>query len=519
MPQENTERLIERAKKSFGERDSNRGMMEDAMEIINPFRNTYSGQKDSHNKPSKQFDSTAMIAANNFVNTMQSKFTPPFARWAELKAGPGVPEKQRKAMNKELAKLTDVVFTYLNASNFSNASAEMWWDLGFGTGCMFVLEGDETNPLNFVTVPGSQIGLEEGTFSSVWGIFRERKCKGRLITATWKDAKLPKDLADSIKEKGDQEVDLVEAIYWDNTDMVWRYEVLHEGSKSSLLMREFGEDVALTPRWMKIPGYNTGIGPFLLAMADYKTLNKMKELSLKMAALNVFGTYTVANNAGFNANTAVIRPGAFIPVERNGGPNGPSIAALPSTGNFQIQEFMMNDLKDQIRQVMLDNRLPQESSAVRSAFEISQRIKELSTDIGAAFGRLYFEFVQKLFRRVVAILQRKGLIQLPEGFDIDNFFVQVQVTSAIAQTQAVEDVQKFTQAFSIIQGISPQLALMAVEVEAAPDWLFEKIGAPATLLRSEDGKQQMQQMVAQMIAATQAQAAAGQNQPAPAPQQ
>ncbi|MGB0818091.1 MAG: portal protein [Candidatus Puniceispirillaceae bacterium] len=486
MAQLDIDKLVARAEKGFTERDINRQMFEDCYEYMLPYRNTFNKDGDqSHNRPTVQYDSTAMHAAANFVNTMQGNFTPVFTRWAELKAGPGVPEKQRKRYNKDLEKLTDVIFTYLNASNFATASAEAFFEWGIGTAALWLHEGDQQQPLNFMATPMSEMGLVEGRFGTVDGRFRKYKVKARLIKATWPNDKvdLGSDLADLVRNNPDEDVELIEACYYDYDDFVWRYEVIYEKSKHRLLAKTFNEEICFTPRWLKIPGHAFGIGPFILAMADVKTLNKMKEYMLRNAALSVFGVYTVASNGGFNPNMAKIQPNAFIPVERNGGPSGPTIQALERTGSFDVQEFMIQDLQDSIRKTMLDTRLPDQQPTPATAFEIAERIKEFQQDIGSAYGRAMFEFVQPLFKRIIAILSRKGLIELPEGFEIDNFFVQVQVVSPIAQTQALEDVQKFMQTFQMTAGINPQLALMAYEVEKVPGWLTEKTGSPAALLR------------------------------------
>jgi hypothetical protein len=504
------DKLMARANKAFSDRDLNRPLFEDSYEFMLPYRNTFNKGDGSHNKPTVQYDSTAMNASSNFVNTMQSNFTPVFTRWAELKAGPGVPEKQRTKYNKELTKLTDIIFTYLNASNFSTAAAEMFFDWGIGTGALWLHEGDESQPLNFIASPMSEIGLIEGRFGTVDGRFRKYKIKARLIKHTWPNDKvnINEDLAQIIRDKPDDEIELIEACYYDYDEFVWRYEVVYEKSKHRIIEKTYTEEICFTPRWLKVPGHAYGIGPFVMAMADIKTLNKMKEYMLRNAALSVFGVYTVAGTGGFNPNAAKIAPNAFIPVERNGGPNGPTIQALPRTGSFDVQEFMIQDLQDSIRKTMLDTRLPEQQATPATAYEIAERIKEFQQDIGSAYGRAMFEFVQPLFRRIVSILSRKGLIQLPEGFEIDNFFVQVQVVSPIAQTQALEDVQRFLQTFQMTAGIDPQLALLSFEIEKVPQWLTEKTGSPADLLRDNAEIDEIKGQIAQLIAAQQAQAQA-----------
>lgn len=499
MAQLDVDKVLARAEKGFTERDLNRSLFEDSYEYMLPYRNTFesAGRGGTHNKPTVQYDSTAMQASANFVNTMQANFTPVFTRWAELKAGPGVPEKQRKKYNKELEKLTDVIFTYLNASNFATAAAEMYFDWGIGVGALWLHEGDQQQPLNFMATPMSEMGLVEGRFGTVDGRFRKYKIKARLIKHTWPNdnVKMDSALADIARDRPDEEVELIEACYYDYDEFVWRYEVIYEKSKHRLVEKTFNEEICFTPRWLKVPGHAIGIGPFVMAMADIKTLNKMKEYMLRNAALSVFGVYTVASNGGFNPNTAKIAPNAFIPVERNGGPNGPSIQPLERSGSFDVQEFMITDLKDSIRKTMLDTRLPEQQPQPATAFEIAQRIKEFQQDIGSAYGRAMFEFVQPLFKRIIAILSRKGLIELPEGFEIDNFFVQVQVVSPIAQTQAIEDVQKFMQTFQMTAGINPQLALMAYEIEKLPQWLTEKTGSPSALLRDIDTEELKQALL------------------------
>ena len=499
MPSLSIEKLLTRADKAFSDRDQNRFLFEDAYEYLMPYRNTFNNQGDTtHNKPTVQYDSVGMQASMNFVNTMQANFTPVFTRWAELKAGPGVEEKFRKKMNKELEKLTDTIFAYLDASNFSTAAAEMYFDWGIGTGALWLHEGDQNQPLNFIATPMSEMGIVEGRFGTIDGRFRKHRIKGRLIEATWPNDKvdLGSDLSARVADDPDGEIELTEACYFDYDEFIWRYEVIYEKAKHRLLEKSFTEEICFTPRWSKIPGFALGVGPFVMAMSDVKTLNKMKEYMLRNAALSVFGVYTVAAQSGFNPNTAIIEPNAFIPVERNGGPNGPSIQPLDRAGSFDVQEFMIQDLQESIRKTMLDTRLPEQQPQPATAFEIAERIKEFQQDIGSAYGRALFEFVQPLFKRIVSILLRKGLITLPDNFEIDNFFVQVQVVSPIAQTQAIEDIQKFMQAFTMTSQINPQLALMAYEIEQLPAWLTEKTGSPASLLRDIDKEEIKQALLA-----------------------
>ena len=320
----------------------------------------------------------------------------------------------------------------------------------------------------------------------------------------WKSATIPDSL--NIEGKPEKMVEVTECFYYDYDDITWRYDVIVE--KECIYYTEHVEEICLTPRWLKIPGHSYGVGPFVLALADVKTLNKLKEFLLRSAALDVAGVYTITSDGAMNPNTLNIAPNTFIPVERNSGENGPSIQRLDTSANFQLQEYITQGLQDQIRKTLLDNRLPAETAQPKTAFEIAQRMREFQTDIGSAFGRIYFEEIIPTWKRGLSILARRGLIQLPEGFTIDNLFIQVQVVSPIAQTQQAEEVQKFMQSYQMVATINPQLAMTRYKIEDLPEWLTEMTGTPSKLLRGEAEAGELEKMVAQLVAQQQMQAQA-----------
>lgn len=496
MAKAQPEKLLERAGKAFADRDANRNLFEDCYELYSPYRNTLSHQSPTLNKPTRQYDSTGQISAASFVNTLQREFTPPFTKWSILKAGPGVPEDKQPAINQQLEIISDIFFAYLNASNFATAAAEMYFEWGIGTGCLWFHEGDEVQPFNFITTPISQIGISEGKHGNVDFRVRRHPVKGRLLTEMWPKAKIPANL--DIKNNPDKEVEVTECFYFDYEDLLWRYDVIIQ--KECIFYTMHDEEICFTPRWMKIPGFPYGVGPFVMALADVKTLNVLKEFLLRSAALDVAGVYTITSDGAMNPNTLNIAPNTFIPVERNSGENGPSIQRLDTSANFELQEYIANGLQDQIRKTLLDNRLPAETPQPKTAFEIAQRMREFQTDIGSAFGRGYFEYVQPVWKRGLTILMKRGLINLPKGFTIDNFFVQVQVVSPIAQTQQAEEVQRFMQSYQMISMINPTLAATSYKVEDLPKWLTEMTGTPSKLLRSEAEAGQMQDIIAKFAA-------------------
>ena len=314
--------------------------------------------------------------------------------------------------------------------------------------------------------------------------------------ATFPDAKLTSDLSDCIQDNPEKEIELEEATYWDDKDKLWRYEVIYKNDK--IVKREYEVNPWIIVRWSKVAGEVFGRGPLLQALPDLKMLNKAKELMIRAAQLNIFGVYTVADDGVTNPNTIKIAPNAMIPVARNAGPSGPSIAPLPRTGDFNAQAFMFEDLTQRINTLMLNDRLPPDAGPVRSATEIVERMKQLQVDTGAAFGRLIFEFVQKLLQRVIHVLENRNIITFGEGIKIDNMNVTTQILAPLAKAQGLEEVNTIVNTDQVLKGIDPtgNLSQLTLNVDDIGAYVADKLGVSPSLIRTEEQKQELKQQAA-----------------------
>ena len=485
------EKLIERAKLARDLVMENQSLFEELDEYASAFKNTWNNSS-TYKANNKTYNSLATTCVNNFINTMTSSFTPVFAQWAELKAGPMIEVDKRDDVQRKLDQITEILFAYLNVSNFQTSSAEMYYELAKGTSALLITETTDDVPFTFQSIPLSKIGFLEGKNGKIDFIVRCNEIENRLIKETWKKAKLSDTLERAIKDNPTKKTEVKECFYYDYETFIWHYQVVIEGDKHIIFESTTKTCPIVITRWSKVPGVVTGEGPLMTALPDIKTLNKMSEYSLKSAALNVFGCYTVADDGVMNPNSLQIIPGGFIPVSRNGGPEGASITALPTVGSFQTQEFMIDKLEASIKKLMLNNNMPEESAAVRTAFEISQRLKEGQLNIGASYGRLVFEFVIPTFRRILEILFKTGRIKTDESIDIDGLFVNVQITSPLAQEQKTEELNKTIQAYSMVAQISPELAMTSFNLEALPKYIIEQMGAPANTLRTDEEIAQLQ---------------------------
>ena len=267
---------------------------------------------------------------------------------------------------------------------------------------------------------------------------------------------------------------------------------------------------------MKVAGEVYGRGPLVTAIPDIKTLNKTLELLLKNASLSIAGVYTAADDGVLNPQTIRIVPGAIIPVARNGGPQGDSLKMLPRSGDFNVAQIVINDLRMNVKKILLDDTLPPDNMSARSATEIAERMRELSQNLGSAFGRLIAETMVPLVARVMHVMDERGLIAMP--LRVNGLEVKVTPVSPIAQAQNMGDIEKITQWVQLSSSLGPE-GQMAVRTGSIADYIADKLGVPANLRTTLEERQQMMEQAAQVAQAAAQQQAAGQQQPAEPPQQ
>ena len=289
----------------------------------------------------------------------------------------------------------------------------------------------------------------------------------------------------SKKEAPHTEIELVEATCYHDDDGLYGYYLVTDKTKDSqpktIVYRTMTTSPWIIARYMKASGEVMGRGPLLNALPDIKTVNKVVEFLLKNASLAIGGIYTAADDGVLNPQTVQIRPGSIIPVSRNGGPSGPSLMPLKTASDVNLTQLVIQDLRMSIKQALLDNSLPPENMSARSATEIVERMRELATNLGSAFGRLITECMVPMVRRSLAVMDQLGLVVLP--LRVNGLEVKVIPVSPLAKAQAMDDVQDMMQWLQFAQSLGP-MGLAAVRMDAVLDYMAGKLGIPQTLITS-----------------------------------
>jgi hypothetical protein len=491
------EDVLKRHDKALTKKEDFRNLYEECYEFALPQRNLYDGYYEGkvggQKKMNRVFDSTAINSTQRFANRMQSGIFPPQRKWCRLEPGPDIPEDRKEEAQAALDIYSDKLFASLKQSNFDIAIGEFLLDLSVGTAVMMVQPGDDVNPLNFIPVPQFLVSFEEGANGQVDNVYRRMRLKGESIMRQWPDAVIPDDLQKKIDQKPTEDLEFIEATVLDQKRGDFCYHVIHKESKTELVYRRMEESPWIVSRYAKVAGEIYGRGPLITALPDIKTLNKTLELLLKNASLAIAGVYTAADDGVLNPNTVKIIPGAIIPVARNGGPQGESLKALPRAGDFNVSQIIMNDLRMSIKRILLDESLPPDNMSARSATEVVERMKELSQNLGSAFGRLINETMIPLVTKILRVMDQRGLIDLP--LKVNGLEIKVSAVAPLAMAQSMEDVQNVLQYAQIVQQAGPE-AQMTLKTDAMMDFIAEKLGIPQKIRNTQEERAMMAQQMA-----------------------
>tara|TARA_R110000868_G_scaffold407111_1_gene688208 strand:+ start:2578 stop:4173 length:1596 start_codon:yes stop_codon:yes gene_type:complete len=496
------EDVLQRHDKAMTKKEDFRNLYEEAYEFALPQRNLYDGHYDGKvggsKKMNRVFDSTAINSTQRFANRMQSGIFPPQRQWCRLEPGSDIPPDRTAEAQAALDLYNEKLFDTLKQSNFDIAIGEFLLDLCVGTAVMMIQPGDDVNPINFIPVPQYLVSFEEGANGQVDNVYRRMRLKGEALLRQWPDATISSELQNKIDQKPTDELEFIEATVFDQKRGDYCYHVIEKTSKKEIVYRRMEYTPWIVSRYAKVAGEIYGRGPLITAMPDIKTLNKTLELVLKNASLAISGVYTAADDGVLNPNTVKIMPGAIIPVARNGGPQGESLRPLPRSGDFNISQIVMNDLRQNIKRILLDESLPPDNMSARSATEVVERMKELSQNLGSAFGRLINETMIPLVSKMLQVMDQRGIINLP--LKVNGLEIKISPVAPLAMAQNMDDVQNILQYVQIAQQVGPEGAT-SIKIDEVMDYIAEKLAIPQRLRPTPKErmmiKQQMQQQAQQ----------------------
>jgi len=474
-------------------------VFEECYEYALPQRESFYYEVSGQRRDDKIFDSTAVVAVQEFASRLQSGLVPNFARWADLTAGSEVPKEDRDSVNNDLDEVTEYVFEVLQNSNFSQEVHESFMDLAVGTGVLVCEEGDSINPIRFSAIPLPHVILDTGPDDRIDHVFRERKnIRYDQLKILYPKGMFDEQVMALMSNQGDQTTTVLEVVCRDYSQLnqeAFIHYAFCMTTKTVLMQRSMkgvGSNPFICFRWSKCAGEVYGRGPLFNALSDIKTVNLTVEMILENAQMAISGIYQMEDDGVINVDTINLVPGTIIPKAMGSA----GLQPIQAAGRFDVAQLQIDRAQTAIKKNLYSEMLGDPNRTPASATEVAERMADLSRRIGSAFGRLQIELVQPVLQRVIYILKKQGRIEVPT---INGREVKIKSVSPLAQAQANQDISSVSRFLELAQSaFGPDAMQILVNSEMTAAYLAKKFGVPDTLIRDEDERKEIVALMQQM---------------------
>ena len=449
------------------------------------------------------FDSTAMQAADTFVNFIKSAVIPSNVDWLKLEAP--TPYENDVDIQKVLDITANRILKALSDSNFYMQATSYLRDFAIlGNGSMYVSENKPQRNYDGSTFGG--LNFEAVPIARMWwdiGADQRASMKVRMFEMPARDAYKffggqPGAYAEMLLKTGDTmgKVTYYHFCYENENDVP-------KGLKSKTtkkfvsqfvctdmqpeIVRESGYDYApyIVSRWMVVDGEVYGRGRGHLARPDAKGINELRRQILVAAGKDLAPVLMVENDSVVNLDISpnglmVTRP----PVKLN-----PSY--LRSESNYQVADMIAREDREQIRKAFMGDVFEDPETQPRSAEESRQRQSRVLQKMAAPAEVMSYEFLTPLINSVMELMNRGGalpeLAALSQEMDLD---LEAKYQSPVFTAQKASNTFK-VQAFlerrlMMFQATQDPVWLDDVDYDAVTAYDGKVSDVPAEIFRSPE---------------------------------
>lgn len=492
---------VEGIKKRFALAEERRSMwrspLQDMYDFTIPNRETFNFHSPGQRKARHIFDSTAPESVNTFVSEITGSTTPEAAKWMKYEAGSDIPDGEKKDANKALEDATETFFKYMSHSDFGSQVNISHQDMSISTGCLLVEQGNDIDEplLKFTAVPLAELYLEPTSLPKIHTAFRKHTMKAQEVMIKYPEAKLSAKKKKFIEDEPTSDVEIIDGSQVFNFEDKTYHQVVLWGDED-IFNQSYGKSApAIIYRWSKVAGETYGRGPVDMAMADIRTVNKVKEYTLKNAALILSPPMMGASDGIFNPHTARVHPGSIMAVTST---DPAPLVPLQVGGDLRVGQFVIEDLQANIRKILFADAVGDLNDPVQSATFNMIRQQEMLKKRGANFGRIRSEFIFPLVDRITQILVDAGKIP---PIKVDGRDVTLKMSSPLASAEQQTNVDNVLLYMNAMEALPEQVKLLGASLESVPAFLVENLNLPEKLARSEEQIKQGQEILLQQAQA------------------
>lgn len=444
------------------------------------------------------YDLTLLIGTRTFVNRLVNSLIPQNQQWLRFIPGEEIDEDTKDEAARELQKLTDKFFFYLDNSSFYLATPEAFEDMAISTGVLQINEGDDEEPLVFSSVPANAISFEAGVDGSFKGYFRDFvDIPVPEVKSYWPDATIPSKYE---YDKDDGKMHVVEATLYNYKTKQWDTTIFELGCKEVMQKYSEEEPAFCGFRWNRRSGEIMGRGPALDATPSAASINEAMRDELIAAAFKANPMYMAYTENVVNLDNFRVRPGAIVPVLPSAAGSWP-LTPVPTAGDVNFGILVVQDLRAQIEKLMFSSPLGNVNLPKQTATEAQIRLQELNENAAASFSRIKREFFDQLVKRCLYILRKRGL--WPD-IKINGKIVAIKYETPLSTSRGQAEAQKLVAFHQALTGmVGPELAAAAMNLAKLPFFLADNLEVDLELVKSE---QDIENELAQAKEALEAQA-------------
>lgn len=460
------------------------------------------------------YHSVAWQANQSFAAGVMSGLTPPSRQWFRLIWSNDTMKNHPEA-GELLDKRMNILQDVLLKSNFYNAIHSAYLELAFGQAPLAIFQDADTG-VHFVPFTVGTYMMENGPDGIVDTFCTKYEMTARQLADKFGADRLPSSIRAELENGG---VKTKHKLWWlvepnrfhdRNKEVMDKYHMkylslywLEEGEKDFLDIGGFQEWPIPVARYLVTGNETYGKGPGWFAEGDSKGLQKLEKDDIIAVELGIkppMAASATTAKQGIN-----LTPGSYTVVERN----EPVTPLFNVNVNLQHLQEKILDLQDRIKRAysadlfMMLERLEDKSM---TAQEVLQRKQEQLQQLGPVVQRLQFEFLRKIIERVYNILDRAGILPQPEDAELALALSQEEVTieyiSPLAQAQKMAGMTNIEQAIAFTGQLAQfdQSVLDKIDFAKTIDSYFDMVGAPASIKRTEEEYEAIQQQKAQAMA-------------------
>ncbi|OWQ92024.1 hypothetical protein CDN99_06610 [Roseateles aquatilis] len=257
----------------------------------------------------------------------------------------------------------------------------------------------------------------------------------------------------------------------------------------------FNEQPFVCPRWMVLPDSPYALGPVSNALGNIRELQAL--LALEKVALGraAAGVYIAEDDGVLNPRNVRVKGGTVIVANSVN-----SIKELPTGADFNVTFSKADQLRAEIRRMLLADQLAPQDGPAMTATEVHVRVALIRQLLGPLYGRFQSEDLAPTIDRVFGMMYRQGRPELggepgpvliddaPEtlaGVKFSNRYL-----SPLARAQKLEDVtaiERVTAIAGTMAELGKPETLDLIDGEQSIRLAADALGAPAKMLRTEKG--------------------------------